>query len=247
MDPQIIISALSSSFISDCVRGVFQLATKNKFPCQFVSGRKCSIFPSLLVQFCPFPFSLLSGPSQLCVLPQAKRNGSDQLWPVISQRKPQHFPLSSHYSLRAHRQACKSKMKRCSNTPQKRSGNYTSCWRSLFVCMVSVLKQGYGPNEKSFIAIKPQVERDNERAEPLKSTSVKRLLCFCWKITKRYGSVLLANPVWHINRGPLKGEMDVWTENNQNVVCLFWPVYNYCLLSTWHMYTSAAIEIMYCL
>lgn len=47
------------------------------------------------------------------------------------------------------------------------------------MCMVSVLKQGYGPKEKGFMAIKPQVERDNERAEPLKSTSVKRLLCFC--------------------------------------------------------------------
>lgn len=203
--------------------------------------------PFPLVQFSPFPSSIVSGPFQLCVLPQAKRSGSDQLWPVISQRKPQHFPLSSHYSLRAHRQACKSMMKRCSNTPQKRSGNYMGRWRSLFVCMVSVLKQGYGPKEKGFMAIKPQVERDNESVEPLKSMSVKWLLCFCWKITTRYVSVLHTNPVWHINRGSLKGEMDVWMENNQTVVCLFWLVYNYWLLFTWHMCTSAAIEIIYCL
>jgi len=41
---------------------------------------------------------------------------------------------------------------------------------------VECFEAGYSPKEKGFMAIKPQVERDNERAEPLKSTSVNQLL-----------------------------------------------------------------------
>ncbi len=54
MDPQIIIPALSCSFISDSVR-VFQLATKNKFPCLFLEENAPSSLPcsSSSVRFPP--------------------------------------------------------------------------------------------------------------------------------------------------------------------------------------------------
>lgn len=111
------------------MRGAFWLPPKTSSPrllgllaILFLEEMTPSSPPAHLVLsflFSTFPSSIFSEPSQLCVLPQAKRSSSDQLWPVISQRKPQHYPLSSHYSLRAHRQACKSMMKRCSNTPQR--------------------------------------------------------------------------------------------------------------------------------
>lgn len=129
MDPQIIIVAHSFQTAWE-VFFFFRLAWKKQAPhlcwvsLLFYFSRKWLHIPPLLIFFCSsfsphFLSSHFSRPSQLCVLPQAKRSSSDQLWPVILQRKPQHFPLSSHYSLRVHRQACKSMMKRCSNTPQR--------------------------------------------------------------------------------------------------------------------------------
>lgn len=252
MGPQIIIFGLEFLIHLRQHERCFLTASKNKFPsCYSISRGNDSMFHtrssssvlpflhiSLLNLFWTLP-ALCSSPGQ-----------EEQLWSIVAcyfTEEAAALPSQLSLFITSTQTGLQEHDEEMLQYTTKRFGNYTGHWKSLFVSIWSVLKQGYSPKEKGFMAIKPQVKRDNERAKPLKSTSVNQLLGFYWKITTRYGSVLSSNPVWHINRGSLKGEKDVWMENNQTAVCLLWPVYNYQLLSTWHMCTSVAIEIIYCL
>lgn len=148
MDPQIIIFALSFSFISDCVRGVFStgLKKKNKLPsfagspCYSISQgndsivpscSSCSVLPSLhislLTLFWTLP-ALCSSPGQ-----------EEKLWSIVAcyfAEEGRALPSQLSLFITSTQTGLKEHDEEMLQYTTKRSGNYSGHSRSLCACGV---------------------------------------------------------------------------------------------------------------